>query len=150
MKNIILYRMIAVACSICILTGATSYASAAVIPDNEISPHASLYLTDYTAWAVRSSSNQVFVYYDVTGNGTVGCLGAKLIVIEMKDGNKWTAVKTYTGTTSNGMLALNDYTQSGNIVYQGTSGTQYRAVVTIFGGSSTTNGDSRIVTTNTV
>ena len=133
-----------------ILTGVMCSASAAVVPEEEISPHASAYLCDYTAWAVRSSSDQVYVYYDVTGAGTVGCLGAKLIVIEMKDGNKWTAVKTYTGTTSNGMLVLNDSAHMGAKVYQGTSGTQYRAVVTIFGGSSTTNGDSRIVTTNTV
>ena len=143
-------RLIGLLCSLILLASASLSAYAAVPSEEEISPHASAYLTAYTAWAVRSSSNQVYVYYDVTGAGTVGCLGAKLIVIEMKDGNKWTAVKTYTGTTSNGMLVLNDSAHMSDVVYQGTSGTQYRAVVTIFGGSSTTNGDSRIVTTNTV
>ena len=115
-----------------------------------MSPQASAYLATYTAWAVRSSSNQVFVYYDVTGAGTVGCLGAKLIVVQMKDAGTWKTVRTYTGTTSNGMLSLNDNDHGGDVMYQGTSGNQYRAVVTIFGGSSTSNGDSRIVTTNTV
>ena len=147
MKN---SRIVALLLTLCLFAGVTVSASAAIAPEDELSPQASAYLADYTAWAVRSSSTQVYVYYDVTGAGTVGCLGAKLIVIEMKDGSSWTPVKTYTGTTSNGMLVLNRFDHGGNIVYQGTSGTQYRAVVTIFGGSSTTNGDSRIVTTNTV
>lgn len=144
------FRMIAVICMITAIFSISVFASAAPPSEEELSPHASAYLTDYTAWAVRSSSNQVYVYFDVTGTKTIGCLGAKLIVIEMKDGSKWTPVKTYTGTTSNGMLKLNATAHGGDIMYQGTSGTQYRAVVTIFGGSSTTNGDSRIVTTNTV
>ena len=143
-------RFIALTLILCMFAGTTTLSSAAVIPEDESSPYASAYLTDYTAWAVRSPSNQVYVYYDVTGAGTVGCLGAKLIVVQMKDAGTWKTVKTYTGTTSNGMLAQNMNSFGGNIVYQGTSGTQYRAVVTIFGGSSTSNGDSRIITTNTV
>lgn len=143
-------RFYAFLCFIIIAFCASPSAFAAAPNEEEISPQASAYLTEYTAWAVRSSSHQVYVYYDVTGNGTVGCLGAKLIVIEMKDGNDWTPIKTYTGTTSNGMLVLNRGDHGGDVVYQGTSGTRYRAVVTIFGGSSTSNGDSRIVTTNEV
>ncbi|MBQ9851902.1 MAG: hypothetical protein IJO37_03165 [Ruminiclostridium sp.] len=143
-------RMIAVLCIITALFSLSAFASAAAPSEEELSPQASAYLTDYTAWAVRSSNHEVYVYYDVTATKTIGCLGAKLIVIEMKDGSDWTAVKTYTGTTSNGMLILNNNGHGGAKIYQGTSGNQYRAVVTIFGGSSTTNGDSRIVTTNTV
>ena len=143
-------RFISLFCSLFILLGSMAPSFAVAPNDEDHSPYASVYLGTYTAWAVRSSSNQVYVYYDVTANGTIGCLGAKLIVVQMNDGGTWKTVKTYTGTTSNGMLALNDVSHSGNIKYQGTSGTQYRAVVTIFGGSSTTNGDSRIITTNTV
>lgn len=143
-------RLFASLFSIIIVFSISSSAFAANPNEEDIAPYASAYLTEYTAWAVRSSSNQVYVYYDVTGNGTVGCLGAKLIVIQMKDGSSWTPVKTYSGTVSNGMLKLNFGTHSGAKVYQGSSGNKYRAVVTIFGGSSTTSGDSRIVTTNTV
>lgn len=144
------YRIIALICVLCSLVSAATSVSAAVIDNEELSPQASIYLTAYTAWAVRSSSNEIYVYYDVDATRTIGCLGAKLIVIQMKEGNSWSTVKTYTGTTSNGMLALNMNSYGGTKVYQGSSGNQYRAVVTIFGGSSTTNGDSRIVTTNTV
>lgn len=144
------FRVISLLCALCLFVGTTVPAFAANPEDEELSPQASYYLSSYTAWAVRSSSNEIYVHYDVTACGTIGCVGAKLIVIEMKDGNDWTPVKTYTGTTSNGMLVLNAYDHGGAKVYQGTSGNQYRAVVTIFGGSSTTNGDSRIVTTNTV
>ena len=148
--HIIRLRIISLLCILALFSGTIISSSAALPPDEELSPQASAYLTSYTAWAVRSSSHQVFVYYDVTGNGTVGCLGAKLIVVQMKDGSTWRPVKTYSGTTSNGMLVLNSGDHGSEIVYQGTSGNQYRAVVTIFGGSSTTNGDSRIVTTNIV
>lgn len=149
MKNK-LFRITALICVLCTLMGAMLSASAAAIENEELNPQASVYLTAYTAWAVRSSSDEIYVYYDVSATRTIGCLGAKLIVIEMKDGGDWTPIKTYTGTVSNGMLMLNDYTYTNAVTYQGTSGTQYRAVVTIFGGSSTTNGDSRIVTTNEV
>jgi len=144
------FRFVAVILTLGMILGASVSGLAASTKEDESSPYASYYLASYTAWCVRSSSNQVYVYYDVTGARTVGCLGAKLIVVQMKDGTKWTPVKTYTGTVSNGMLTLNDYTHGGAKVYQGSSGNQYRAVVTIFGGSSTTSGDSRIVTTNTV
>lgn len=145
-----LLRVLALICTMALLSGVGVCSFAAVPSEDELAPQASIYLNEYTAWAVRSSSNEVYVYYDISATRTIGCLGAKLIVIEMKDGTSWTPVKTYTGTTSNGMLVLNDFEHGGAKVYQGTSGTQYRAVVTIFGGSSTTNGDSRIVTTNTV
>lgn len=143
-------RLVALVCLLCVLASTSVFAWAAYPSEDNLSPQASAYLATYTAWAVRSSSNQVFVYYDVTGAGTVGCLGAKLIVVQMKDAGTWKTVRTYTGTTSNGMLSLNDNDHGGDVMYQGTSGNQYRAVVTIFGGSSTSNGDSRIVTTNTV
>lgn len=149
MKNK-LFRTIVSICALCSLMGAMLSASAVAIENEELNPQASVYLTAYTAWAVRSSSDEIYIYYDVSATRTIGCLGAKLIVIEMKDGGDWTPVKTYTGTTSNGMLILNDNAHGNDVVYQGTSGNKYRAVVTIFGGSSTTNGDSRIVTTNEV
>jgi len=143
-------RVLTLLFAMSLLAGVGVCAFAATPPEEELSPQASIYLNEYTAWAVRSSNHEVYVYYDVSATKTIGCLGAKLIIVEMKDGNDWTPVKTITGTTSNGMLSLNDNDHGGGIVYQGTSGNQYRAVVTIFGGSSTTNGDSRIVTTNTV
>lgn len=143
-------RVIALLCTMALFSGTIVLSSAASPSEDTLSPNASAYLNEYTAWAVRSSSHEVYVYYDVSATRTIGCLGAKLIVIEMKDGGSWTPIKTYTGTTSNGMLVLNDFDHGGSIAYQGTSGTKYRAVVTIFGGSSTFNGDSRIVTTNEV
>lgn len=148
--RIIIRRFVSLVCVLSLFCGVSCFVSASNSSEDGSSPYASVYLTDYTAWAVRSSSNQVYVYYDVTGTRTIGCLGAKLIVVQMNDGGTWKTVKTYTGTTSNGMLALNDVSHSGAKVYQGSSGNQYRAVVTIFGGSSTSNGDSRIITTNTV
>lgn len=139
-----------IVCTLTLLSSVSICVSAATPSDDELSPQASVYLNQYTAWAVRSSNNEIYVYYDVSATKTIGCLGAKLIVVQMKDASTWRTVCTYTGTVANGMLSLNDASHNGAIMHQGTSGTQYRAVVTIFGGSSTSNGDSRIVTTNTV
>lgn len=123
------FRVLLIVCTLSLLSSISICANSAAPSDDELSPQASVYLNQYTAWAVRSSSNEVYVYYDISATKTIGCLGAKLIVIEMKDGSKWTPVKTYTGTTSNGMLLLNAYDHGGVKIYQGTSGTQYRAVV---------------------
>ncbi|MBR2489954.1 MAG: hypothetical protein IKB65_00525, partial [Ruminiclostridium sp.] len=52
---------------ICSMVFGTSVSSMAVsTTEDEMAPYASYYLGDYTAWAVRSSNHEVYVYYDVT------------------------------------------------------------------------------------
>lgn len=144
-KRRVLSILLVLSVSFCLV----SSVSAATPVEEEISPQASAYLTDYTAWASAGSSGKIYVYFDVTGTGPVARLGAKLIVVQVKDAGVWKNVLTKTGTVSNGLLSANDASHGGDIVYQGTVGNTYRAVVTIYGGP-TSGGDSRIVTTNSV
>lgn len=123
--------------------------SAADSSEGDISAQASDYIDAYTAWASAGSSGKVYIYYDIDATGYVARVGAKLIVVQVLDAGVWTNVKTITGTISNGMLASNVTSHTGNIVYQGTAGNSYRAVVTVYAGP-TSGGDSRIVTTNSV
>lgn len=142
-------RFVTLFSALAVLFSMGTFASAATVPENEVSPQASAYLSAYSAWAGAGSNGKIYVYYDVDGTGTVARLGAKLIVVQKLDAGVWKNVLTKTGTVTNGMLAQNDYTHGGNITYQGTVGNTYRAVVTIYGGP-TSGGDSRIVTTNSV
>lgn len=129
--------------------GMTIPAYAADSSGGDVSPQASDYISSYAAWAGAGSGGKVYIYYDIDATGYVARVGAKLIVVQVLDAGVWTNVKTITGTTSNGMLLSNAAAHTGNIVYQGTAGKSYRAVVTVYAGP-TSGGDSRIVTTNSV
>lgn len=129
------------------VSGGTSVSAATVM--EEISPHASVYLSSYSAWTSIDSDNKIYVYYDVDATDTVARIGAKLIVLQVKDAGVWTNVLTKTGTVTNGMLLQNKASHLGAITYQGTEGKTYRAVVTVYAGPAS-GGDSRIITTNSV
>lgn len=129
--------------------GTTVSAYAVNSSGGDISVQASDYISSYAAWASAGSGGKVYIYYDIDATGDVARLGAKLIVVQVLDAGVWTNVKTVTGTLSNGMLISNDNSHTGGIVYQGTAGKSYRAVVTVYAGP-TSGGDSRIVTTNSV
>lgn len=129
--------------------GMTVPAYAADASGGDASVQASDYISSYTAWANAGSGGKVYIYYSIDATGTVARIGAKLIVVQVLDAGVWTNVKTITGTLSNGMLISNDTSHTGGIVYQGTAGKSYRAVVTVYAGP-TSGGDSRIVTTNSV
>lgn len=124
-------------------------ASAAVQPEGDASIQASYYLDSYTAWTSIGSDSKVYVYYSANATDTVARLGAKLVVVQVKDAGVWKNVLVKSGTVANGMLAQNRTSHGGTVVYQGTAGKTYRAVVTIYGGPAS-GGDSRIITTNSV
>lgn len=123
--------------------------AAAASSDGDVSAQASDYIDSYTAWASAGSNGQVYIYYNIEATGYVARVGAKLIVVQVLDAGVWKDVKTITGTLSNGMLVSNAAAHAGNIVYQGTAGNSYRAVVTVYAGP-VSGGDSRIITTNSV
>lgn len=129
--------------------GMTVSAHAADSSGGDVSPQASNYISSYSAWANAGSGGAVYIYYDVDATGYVARVGAKLIVVQTLDAGVWKDVKTITGTVSNGMLVSNASSHLGGIVYQGTAGNSYRAVVTVYAGPIS-GGDSRIVTTNSV
>lgn len=141
-------RVFTLICTLVLSVGMAVPALAAN-PAEGATPYASDYLDSYSAWVSAGSGGSIYIYYDVDATEDVARVGAKLIVVQVLDAGVWTNVKTVTGTLSNGMLISNDNSHTGGIVYHGTAGKSYRAVVTIYAGP-TSGGDSRIVTTNSV
>ncbi|MDR1158498.1 MAG: hypothetical protein LBK75_09405 [Oscillospiraceae bacterium] len=76
-------------------------------------------------------------------------VGATQIVIQRKDGSVWTGIKTFSRSSYPDLIDEDCLFYSNSVTYDGTSGQQYRAVVTMYAkigsGSSSYN-----YTTNTV
>ena len=93
---------------------------------------ASNYLSSYHAWLGSASNGTIYVYYDVDGTRVMDVIGAASVLVQEKNGNTWRTVKTYIGTTSNGMLTTNASGYVNSVSYKGTSGKSYRAIVSFY------------------
>ncbi|NLV23088.1 MAG: hypothetical protein GXY49_14100 [Syntrophomonadaceae bacterium] len=144
MKNKIRVRALAVLMALSLFTGMMGSASAI-----DVSPKASDYLTYYWASAYTGTNSSVIIYFDVDATGYMDLVGASYIVIQRNDSGVWKNVAAYLGSTSNGMLAANTYSHVGSFTYNGTSGKQYRALVTVYA-CDAYGSDSRTVTTNSI
>jgi hypothetical protein len=110
---------------------------------------ASYYLDYYSVTADTGKSGNVIVKFDVNATRVMDSVGASYIVVQEYSNGTWKGVGSYFGSTSNGMLASDTNSTVGSITYIGTAGKQYRALVTVYAGSSA-GSDSRTITTNTV
>jgi hypothetical protein len=121
----------------------------AAIPASAGVLRASLYLDDYSAWAAATGGGQVRIDFDVTAVSLANSVGATQIVVQRKNGSSWTNVQTFNSSSTSGMLASNTLSHCGCVTYSGASGSEYRAVVTVYAkiGSGS---DSKTVTTGSV
>ncbi|MPM05588.1 hypothetical protein SDC9_51878 [bioreactor metagenome] len=103
----------------------------------------------YSATADADTGSKIVISFDVDATRIMNLVGASYIVVQEKSNGVWKGVASYFGSTDNGMLDSNTSTYDGSINYTGTSGRQYRALVTVYAGNDTGE-DSRTVTTNTV
>lgn len=110
---------------------------------------ASGYLSSYSASVEVEGEGSISVSYLVFATSVADEVGAEKIVIQRKDGLFWNTVKTYESTTMSESLGYKCLFKDGKVTYHGSSGYQYRAIVTVYAkiGSGS---DSRIVTTSTV
>lgn len=116
-------------------------ASAAV--HETVQPFASSYLSSYSAYVYLPGGDEVRVYFNVSGTGTMDELGALTIELwESPNGSDWDWVETFNHDTTSGMLSYNDNYHSGYVSYDGTAGYYYKAYVGIWGGKNG-SGDSR-------
>ena len=136
---------------ICTLVLSAGLAAPALAADTEeIAPRrASDYLTYYAVYALTAPDGGVIIEFEVEGTGRMNLVGASCIVVQEKVGTKWMGVKTYFGSTTDGMLAENAYSHIGSITYKGTPGKEYRALATVYAENSTGD-DSRTIITNSV
>ena len=111
----------------------------------EVSPHASLYLSNYGAYLYEGTSKgTVRVEFTVSGTHTSDLVGVSNISVYKKDG---TLVVSVRGSVGNGFLDTDTKTHIGYYTYRGEENTVYYMVLTMYaerdGGS-----DYRLYTTN--
>ena len=110
---------------------------------------ASQYLSSYSAWGSANGCGSVSFSFDVTATSLSDKVGATQVVIQRKSGSSWVTAQTYNSNTRASLLGSDCVSHGDTITYSGTSGQQYRAVVTCYaeknGGS-----DSRTATSNMV
>ncbi len=112
-----------------------------------VEPRASATLSSYSVTVKKGTSDGTIKFTcDVCANSIAESLGTSKIDIYKGNGEY---VTTITGTTDNGLIGSDNGRFVGFYTYQGTAGTSYYGVATIF---ATIKGvsDERTVTSNTV
>jgi hypothetical protein len=109
------------------------------------SAEGSLYIFSYLAYISTSSNGKVLVTFDITGTGTMDVIGATDIII-CENG---TDIKTYSSSSTSGMMASNKVVWANTITHNGTVGKEYSATV-IFKSGVNGGYDNRLMDTNTV
>lgn len=134
-------KMALVFTSLVLLIASLCQAAAAI----EISPRASLYLSNYGAYLYEGSSRGgIMVEFTVSGTKKSDLVGVSKLSIYKGDG---TFITSIDGTVSNGLLGKDLKTYAGEYTYYGEPNEVYYMVLTMYaerdGGS-----DSRQYTTN--
>lgn len=97
-------------------------------------PMATALLFDYSASASRPTSGAVEVRFSATGMTLLDKIGAKSIkVYQSYDNHNWTLVKTYSASSTSGMLISDDFSHDGGVTYSGYVGVYYKAYVQLYG-----------------
>lgn len=93
-----------------------------------IEPMSSSYINRCSATASASGSGKVTITFNINCTGIMTSIGATKIEIKNSSG---TTLKTYNSTDVgySGMMGSNKITHSGSVVYQGTQGNTYYAVI---------------------
>lgn len=115
-------------------------------------PRASDYIASCYAYASASASGSISVQVVVRSQSgkTMTEIGAKKIIVqESKNGTTWTSVATLTSKDNSRFLASGSRYDRTHTVYSGTSGYQYRCIVSCYAGNST-GGDTVSYTSNAV
>jgi hypothetical protein len=117
-------------------------ASAAQLKENQ-------YLSSYNATIFADGGGYVTVEYAVFATATADELGVTQLIIQRKTGSTWANVRTFTRNTNPALIGTSCPSYMGSITYSGTSGQQYRAVLTMY--AKIGSGSSSVTfTTNTV
>ena len=109
------------------------------------SAEGSLYISAYGAYMSTGSSGNVLVTFQITGTGMMDEIGTTYIFLYENS----SLIKTYTNTTTSGMLAYNKPAYANSITYSGTVGKTYSALV-VFKSGVGGGYDNRSMDTNSV
>lgn len=101
----------------------------------EISPWSSSYIGAYDSYLHKSATNQIQVWFEVTGMGMMDKLGVSEIKVQRSSTGTgdWVTMKTYYPEDYPEMISENDFYHNTYVTYTGTAGYYYRAIVTFYG-----------------
>lgn len=141
------FRTIAVVLALATILSCSAFATA----DTPIL-RSSNYLASYGAYCYAAGSGRVTVYFDVTGNGTQNYLGVSSLIIRQSadGGNTWTTAYNFLYPNYPNLMGTNCPFFSSSMVYYGTAGYKYYAILYFWGGSSLYVGDSRSYGTSVI
>lgn len=106
--------------------------------------NASTTLSSYSVILTQGDgSGKIDISYDVYSKGIASFVGISNLKIYKSNG---TLVANITGTTSNGLLAENDYVCYDTYTYSGTAGTTYYAVATVYAKIGNVSDSKTVVT----
>ena len=109
------------------------------------SAEGSLYIGCYLAGMTAGNNGQVTITFQITGTETMDQIGAISIAL-YKDGKE---VKTYSYTSTSGMMAYNTYVHGNEYTYNGVVGSSYFAYI-MFQAGKNGDWDNRTAQTKTV
>ena len=111
----------------------------------EPSTRASAYISSYDSFLYKSASNQIQVWFNVTGAGRIDELGASEIKVQRSSTGTgdWVTMKTYYPEDYPEMISENAFYLNTYVTYTGTAGYYYRAIVTFYGKKG--NGSGEII-----
>ena len=134
-----LVKLIAIilAVSLCAPIGAQ-----AAMPET-VSPQASDFLAEYTAYICAMGNGDLEIWFEVTGTNYWADIGVVTIYLyESTDNQNWYWVDTFEYEDYEGMLEHNTYFCMNYVPYEGVPGRYYKAYVQVWAGPED-GGDSR-------
>ena len=109
------------------------------------SARGSLYISSYLAYITAISNGKVVITFEIVGMGKMDEIGATTIYL-YENGS---TIKTYSYSTTSGMMASNKWSHGNEITYNGVVGRTYSALV-VFKSGVNGGWDNRSLDTQTV
>ncbi len=117
---------------------------------NKIIPYASLYLKGQRAWCSATSAGKIEIFFQVTATSKMNSVGATDIYIYEKNNGSWIEVKHFSSYNTSGMLKYDTSFCASSVIFSGTPGKEYKAIVTAYAGNDSSRYDSVDIETSTV
>ena len=99
-------------------------------------PNSSYYLSEYAVDLVALGNGEMSVGMEVVGTGTMSKIGVSILRIEQKINGSWVPFDTIYGITQTDFYFYNTYCYTGEYIFTGTAGVQYRATITAYAKNS--------------
>lgn len=110
-----------------------------------VSAEGSLYISNYGNSIIAGNNGNITIYFDILGTDTMDVIGAESVAIY----ENGTYKKTYSYTSTSGMMAYDTCFHLSSVTYSGTVGKNYYAYVTYKAGKGG-DWDNRCLQTYTV